>query len=112
MICFDGSFPTIIVTIIFLASSVLEVTLSGTSDSEITVLFLSVKTTLSPAITTLFVVFSVFVTVNSVRFPFVAGRTTFSVESDVKVPFIVSVGLFVADGPLSISIPLFAPVPL
>ena len=75
-------------------------------------LSLSVRTTLSPAITTLFVVFSVLVIVKSVRFPFSAGRTTFSVSSDVSVPFIVKVGLFVAAAPLSISIPLFLSVPL
>ena len=103
--------PEINVTTTF-GSSVLAVALSGIAFSEITLLFSSVNTTLSPATTTLLVVFSVFVTVNSVRLPFVAGRTTFSFTSDVNVPFIVSVGLFVADAPLSISIPLFVSVPL
>ena len=57
---------TIKVTITFFAS-VLGVALSGTVVSEITLLLASVKTTLLPAIATLFVVFEVLVTVNSVR---------------------------------------------
>ena len=51
------------------------------------------------------------VIVKSVRCPFPAGRTTFSALSEVNVPFIVNVGLFVAAAPLSISMPLFSPVP-
>ena len=72
----------------------------------------SVKTTLFPAKTTLFVVSGELVIVNSVRCPFSAARTTFSFDSVVSVPFITNVGLLVAEAPLSISIPLFSLVPL
>ena len=92
--------------------SVLLVIVSGTLVSAITLLFSSVNTRLSPDIATLFVVLEVFVIVNSVRWPLSATRTTFSLVSDVKVPFITNVGWFVAAAPLSISIPLFASVPL
>ena len=49
---------------------------------------------------------------NSVRCPFSAALTTFSLVSDVNTPFMTKLGLLLAAAPLSISIPLLAPVPL
>ena len=113
-------FSTTILLVLSLAISVtttasispFAVTWSGTVVSEIILSFESVNKTLSPDIITLFSVPSVLVIVKSVRYPLSATRTTFSLDSDVKEPLITNVGLFVADAPLSISIPLLALVPL